>query len=197
MTTPPWDPPLDTSGGFIVFQYTNGSHTHRMRVHVAPFNKATRLYLSAHGTENGLDDTSVNFIDVVKPFYTAAWSFSVLSEWHWNSGVLEPVLPPTVLGSEVGTSGGSEAISPDLEKIINGRSSSGGRYRFTMIEAAGLTLVGPSTISSSSSGATGAFMAYVSGANTGVVAHDGGAIVDYARQTVGENRRLRRAYRLG
>lgn len=192
----PWDPPLDTSGGFFIAQYTNGVRTHKQRLHVDHFTPATQQYTAPSATETFVSDTIAAWWQVWKLHYTVAWTISNLELWAIIGGV--PVLqaPPPLPTPVVGTAAGPEAETPAQEQIVNMKTGGGHAARIILISAANLIATAPFTVNNASGAPWGATMTYLSGINTKLVGHDGQHFVDFAKITVIENRRLRRRYGL-
>lgn len=190
----PWAPPVDASGGYFILGYLNGAFLHMGRFHVAAFDKFSLTYSVAHGAETDVSDTIDAVIGLMKAFYTSAWEVGFHALWNNTGGVLAPVPIPPVITPHAGTNGGSEAERADLEQTFTIPTSGGRKAKIITIAAAGLTESTPAVYNSSSGGVIGALMAYLVGGSTGVVAHDGTALLDYAHATISQNRRLTRRY---
>lgn len=191
----PWDPPADLSGGFIVFEMTNGIYQHRQRIHVAPFDASSLDYASAHGSTTNISDDLSLWATQWERFYNSAWTLTVLSLWQIVSGVRTQVLPPPTL-SQPGTASSVAPTSVAGEWIFNFKSIGGHRGRIAMITADGWTLGGPQTFVGGSGNKFEDVVAALSGTDTGFVCHDGTKFTNYARVTSVENRRLRRHFHL-
>jgi hypothetical protein len=88
-------------------------------------------------------------------------------------------------------------LTPAEEYIANFSTLGGDRARVIFIAAAGLNARGPFTINTSSGSPHGDMMLYLAvPGSTQVVGHDGHQVVNYAKVTIVENRRLRRRYQL-
>lgn len=187
--TPP--PPGANNGGFVIISYSNGQRTHRLRFHVAPFVAATGTYNAAQGTETSVSQTVSALMGIIKAYYAASWTLHWAALYQYQGGV--PVqLPLTANVADVaGTSAGAATTTIESFYSLNWRSTLLGRARVFFIEPAGWTLTGASYRTAADS-AFGALITYLAGANTGVVAHDGGRLPSPAHFTSGLNKKLRR-----
>jgi len=190
-------PRPDGSGGFMVIQYNNTSYAHRLRVHLQPFNTSSWGYVGTGGTlEANPNATFAALVNLLKPYYTSDWAFRMLSLWQNTAGVIAEVFgwtPPTVItGSAVSS---NAAMMPDTEYMFNLKTSRGGRGRITLLGANEVSAAQPAvTVSGSSGGSASdqAIVAYITGASTQIVGHDGYPFVGSAHLTCTRNRKLRR-----
>lgn len=75
-------PPPDASGGYMLFEFTDGTRSHKHKVHVAPFSTSTGLYTSPGGSETSPTDTAGAYLDHVKNMYNSNWSLIEQELWQ-------------------------------------------------------------------------------------------------------------------
>lgn len=191
-----WDPPADTSGGYFICSYTNGVYTHRARYHFNHCDVVDLTYTDLIGSEVNVSDTINHLLDVLKAFWTPAWTLTLQSVWVMVAGVPTPHEPPPVITPRPGTSLLAEATDPAGEYVFSIRSTNGGRFKAIMVAPAGWTNQSPEIGTSATSGAVGGLMTYLVSNDSEIRAHDNGKPIDYAHITSPYNRRLRRHYHL-
>ena len=191
----PWDPPEDLSGGFFHLTVSNGTNTHKMRLHVDAFDASTFNYIAGHGSETSVDQTIGNFRDLMTNWWTSAWEITPLDLWQMQSGVPVPIIPPSVSGA-AGVNTGAESTSPAGMNVWVARTTGGHHFKLNQIAPATWDPAPPIIATSGTSGAIGTLITYLVGPNTGIVAHDGTQPVDYFRVSYPINDRLFRAYHL-
>lgn len=199
-------PPVDASGGIMVVQYTNGTDTHRARIHVPSFNYGSGtnwVYnpVVGSGVEAQISDTFAALCAVLKPAYNTAWTFSLLAVAQIVGGI--PVqrfgwpIPATVAGTYAGSSPLTNQQRAG-QTSFNGKTLLGGRNRLTLIGCnyyASSLNNAPYVPSSGVDSVGDAIRAYLSNANTAIVGHDGAKLSAYGpRITFCVNKRLRRRY---
>lgn len=209
--------PPDASGGYMVIQYTDGTDTHRMRVHVLPFS-TTEFSVSGAltstddgnhnyaytgsrpaGSELGINDTFAGFMGVLKAEFSTVWTFSLLSLYQNVAGTLTEVFPVPTPTPVAGTNaaGAPTGQQRAMESVYTFRTSGGHHARIICIgQHASMGLYVPATVSptSGSNAADQALVGYLTGANTGIVGHDNMKLQSPCHLTFAANRRLRRHY---
>lgn len=211
-------PPPDNSGGFMIIQQTNGTDTHRMRIHVLPFSKTAFIVGGSTpsvstddgnhdyaytpdrpaGMEAGVSDTFQAYINKIKYRFATSWTFTLLSLYQNVAGVLVEVFPTPIPTAIVGTSGGGTptGVARCYEETWSFRTAGGNKanLRFLGLQNGAVPST-PMTVAGNSAGsADQQLVAYLNGSATGIVAHDGQKIGNVAHQTSCQNRRLRRHY---
>ncbi len=208
--------PVDASGGILKIGMTDGLDEHFVTVHVKPFTATVPAspyawtYLAAAGTETSVRAAAINFIDVIKPLYDSTWNFWVESLHRVTAGVATPVFPIPDVGAEVGTSAETSPALGDAARfcatVYDLSTALGGRFRFELCAAAthtgsstGPRELQPPAVCTISAGGYDtvldpAIIAYLEGANCGILAHDGQKPVGPAKLSIFDNKRLRRKY---
>jgi hypothetical protein len=212
--------PADLSGGFLSIKYTNGGDTHHQRVHVLPFS-TTRFIVGGGtpsvsvddgnhdyayqpdrpaGQEAGISDTFAAWCAVIKGYYHSDWTLSLDALYQVAGNVATEIFPLPVVTPVVGTSPNADAALQARagELIFNARTRLGNRARVMLVgqNAVGYGLA-PSITSGSSGGTSAldqAVVAYLVGAATAIVGHDGQKMQSPMKVTNVINRRLRRRY---
>ena len=194
-------PPPDNSGGFLILQYTNGTRLHKMRVHLIPFipgGGASVPYVTPPGTEHSINDTFFALASLMAPYFTSAWSISGAALYQMVSGVPTEVFPVPTSGAVVGTAAGSDATGevPAGEMIFNFKSTLGNRAKLIIIGSSQWAANAPAIVTTTTGGAARdqAMVAYLTGVNTAIVAHDGSKFTGNAHLTYPLNKRLRKHY---
>lgn len=193
-------PPADLSGGFILIKYTNGTVSHRMRFHVAPFNAdATGSYVTvAGGQEASVQATATNIMNRLKPDFNTAWTMSLDAVFQNVSGTpienFTVTAPATVAGTSASAAGPTESF-----RSYNFRTGGGHRMRFFRFQEAAWAYGPASTVVGADTTSIPQLVLYLSGGSptgtpttTQIVGHDGTRVTNSAHLTFGENKRLRR-----
>lgn len=188
----------------MLVKYTNGTDTHRARLHVAPFTLAGWTgaveggatvdygYTASglQGTEGTIAQTWLAFVTQAKVFYAASWTFTLDQLYQVVNGVptLVPVPPnPTAV---VGTGGtASSALDRFTAMINNFRTAGGHRARVELVGGYNF-----STFTVNNNPAGTGLGGYLVGSATAIVAHDGTHMLAPGHQTFAQLRRLRRRY---
>lgn len=205
-STPIPTPPADLSGGYMVLQYTNGTDTHKMKVHTIPFGSTpsgannTYTYSGAGGlpahTETDTNATFAALGALWAPYYNNAWTLTVAAIYVIASGVPTqlPIIPsPAAVTGTNSTA--TTGIARAAEKIFNFRTTGGNRARFILVGSAAEVIGVPiQTVANSGGNADQQLVAYLTGNATAITAHDGTKMLSPAKQTLPYNRRLRRHY---
>lgn len=197
-------PPPDLSGGFMTLIYSNGQDSHRIRIHVLPFNATPvggtndRNYSPVPlGTEHSLQATFTGFSSVWSNFFDNTWTIQVLNLYQMQSGVPVELFPPPVFSAVTGVGASATVgIERALEVIFSGKTSGGKAMRIILIGAGGYSAAVPSSVTGNAAGTPEQKMvAYLTSVNTAIVGHDGNIFASNpARRLVPVNRRLRRHY---
>lgn len=198
----------DQSGGFMLIRYTDGTHTHRMRQHLQQFNiSGTDLPYGVPGnqTEADVQATFTAFVNIVKQYFGNAWTFT-LDAVYRNTGpdpnragynLFTEIFGYNVPVGIVGTNGAQTNANAHAGMLIyNMRTLQGGRYRTVLIGTSVWSVNQVDIVTPTSGGSLvdQALMAYLLGAATGIVGHDGAKVAGSAHRTFPYNRRLRRRY---
>lgn len=197
----------DQSGGFMLVRYSDGSHTHRTRYHLQDFNVtgADLPYgVPANQTEADVQATFAALCALLQPFYNPSWTFT-LDAVYRNVGpdpnragynLFTELFGYTVPAAIAGTSGAATAAEQEPGMIVfNFRTLAGGRARSILIGSSSWSANITAVVAANAAGNAGQkLVAYLSGAATGIVGHDGAKFNSSARQTSPYNRRLRRRY---
>jgi hypothetical protein len=191
-------PPEDRAAGFMILQYANATDKHRMRVHLPLFNPTTFAYNTAAGTETDVTHTFNGLVGVIKPFYTSDWVFTLYQLWQVVAGVASELYQiPSITGVAGTLASANSSTTRDVFEAFNMRSSNGGRFRLMTMGAPAVSaanLGGTVTPTSGMGSLEQAVVAYLTGANCAILAHDGGRPQGNAHVTIGRNRRLRRHF---
>ena len=215
----PYTPPVAASGGYMVIQYTNGTDTHHMKIHVLPFSLTAFIVGGGTpsvavddgnhdyaytpdrpaGMEAGISDTFQAFVNVLKGAWHTDWVFSLSALYQTVAGVSTqvPVTPKVAPISGSSPNGDAVGQSRAAQETLSFRTAHGGRARIALIGynhiSASLTpfIATPTT---GISAVEQAIVGYVSGSATGIVGHDNGKLNAQAHVAFCINRRLRRHY---
>lgn len=191
--------PSDKSGGYILFEFTNGSQLHKHKVHVDPFDASTGLYTSPGGAELSPHDTAAAYLQAIKALYNTSWSLFAQEVWR-RSGTPSVFtidghsLPAGISG--IGTPGaGQPEYVPFQLTLIMSTSIPNEKLRLIYL---GQDQVGIGSTAFSSTGSGGAvaeldtITAYLLSTACMVRAHNGDKPRGAARITRCLNHRLRR-----
>lgn len=193
-------PPGDNSGGYLIGQYTNGTDTHRYRLHVRAFD-STGLYATpGAGTPTTVQADWTGLSTIMATFYNTSWTFTMVSLFQNNGdGTFTEVFgwtPPTpIVGSGATATGTDQTRATFL--ILNFKDGHGGKGRLTLIAYGGAVASTAPVIVAGASSGTGSqkLVDYLSNpVKTNIVSHAGHQYQSPARGTFGVNRRLRRHY---
>lgn len=213
-------PPADLSGGFMTVSYTNGSDTHRQRLHVFQFsttafwNKTTSVgsatddgnhdyaYNSVTGgpTEQGIVETFNAYAAKWAALYPASWNLTLLNLYQNVNNVLTEIALLPVTAIIPGTSAGTAVVGLQRagELILNIKTVGGNRARLifiaNVVEDPGEMVPVAYSPTTGPSVAVQAMLGYVSSVATAIRGHDGTRLTPNARATGVINRRLRRHY---
>lgn len=199
-------PPPDLSGGYVVLKYTNGTDTHRQRLHVRAFTQGTggssNVYTyttpnSGTSPETTVDASVAAYLQFVKVFYNSTWTWTLDSLFkRTGTAVFVQQFPiPTV--SAVAGTGTVEVtgLQRATEMIFNMRTSGGRRNRYVFVAVSQQNPAIPNYVNANPSGNDSEkLIAYVTGNATGIVCHDNTLPVAPSHRTFPYNRRLRRHY---
>ena len=189
-------PPLDQSGGAIIIQYTNGITTHRMKLHVAPFNlDATGSYVAPPaGQEASVAATAGAFISAAKGAHNTAWTFSHAATYQMQNGVLTQTFVVVPQASQTGTNANPDNLIPEEFWAFNLKTKNGSRARFFMFQKTPWSYGPPETyaLPVASPNFQAGLLNYVTGSTTGIRGHDGSVLVGPGKVVYGINRRIRR-----
>lgn len=198
MTIP--SPPSDNSGGYLIGQYTNGTDTHRYRLHVRAFDATGTYATPGAGTPTTVQLDWTGITTKMAAFYSNAWTFSMVSLFQNNGdGTFTEVFgwtPPTPIVG-VSATGSQNDQSRATELIFNFKDGHGGRGRLTLIAYGGASAQAvPGIITGASGGTTSQqIVDYLTNpVKTNIVSHAGHQYQSPARATFSVNRRLRRHY---
>jgi hypothetical protein len=203
----------------MVLKMTNGTDTHRHRVHLLPFNK--NAFIVGGGTpsvssddgnhdyaytpdrpagqEAGITDTFAAYCGKIKGFWPSTWTISLDALFQrQNDGTLVEVFPVPNATPVQGNSpnAGPTGIQRCVETIANLKTNAGNRGRLIFMgnTAYGVTVPATVTGNASSSDPLIAAIGYVASGATAIVGHDGQKFSNVAHVTYTYNRRLRRHY---
>lgn len=190
-------PPLDNSGGYMVVKYSNGSITHRLRVHLAPFNAdATGTYSGGSPpAEGNVAATFTAFVAKLLAYYNTTWTFSLDAVYRNVAGVIGEIFTITAPATQAGTLNAGAFPNPLTETFVcqNWKTSGGGRARIFLITPSGWTYsVALNVVPNAGGNADQVLAAYMVSAATGVRGHDGNVLAGNMRKTLGVNKRIRR-----
>jgi hypothetical protein len=197
-------PKPDASGGFLILQYTTPTDSHRLRIHIAPFNydSGTRWDYNpvvGSGAEGDIFDTFDNLAAVLAPMVPTTAAITLLSVFQMVSGSPVERFGYTAPSAVAGTYGGAAPTDQNraAQTNYNFATTAGGRAK---VAIAGGLAVGAATLPTIITASTGgtaierALVGYVSSANTGIRGHDGAQLNPSAHRTTALNKRLRRKY---
>lgn len=210
-------PPADQSGGYMILGLTNGTDTHRMKVHVLPFSLTNFVvggvagasddgnhdyaYTGSRpaGSEMGITDTFAALAAMVKGYYHSNWTITLVSLYQMQSGIPVEIFPTPTPTPVAGSSSAADAAGQyrALQVNYNFRTSGGHRARIVLTGSDQSSLQTPFQqvpLTGTGSNRDSNFVAYLTGANTAVVGHDGQKLQPPAHVTFVVNRRLRRHY---
>jgi hypothetical protein len=203
----------------MTIEYTNGTDTHRHRIHVLPFeldhynnggsrsstdvdghhNYAYTPFRTGVGFECGINDTFGAYMAKYALLIGTTWTAHLLSLHQVIADVATEVFPTPTPTPVAGLGTGADGVGQfrAFEVNYNFKSSNGGRGRITVMNPNAGNIEAVETVLSGSGGdgvRDYGLVAYVSGDPTGVVCHDGHKFQASCRKTTGFNRRLRRHY---
>lgn len=194
-------PPVDNSGGYMVIKYSNGTDTHRMRVHVRPMNPDGTFSAPSATSNPSVGAEFSAFVALLQPFFPTNWTFSLDAVYTIGAGGVPQQLfgftPPAQVN---GTSTQAQPVDQNraVESIMNFKDGYGGRARIILI---GLSLyqlanAAPSVKGGSPTGDPWQkIVDYVSTASkSNIVSRNGHVLQSPAHLTFTVNRRLRRHY---
>lgn len=199
MTIP--TPPVDLAGGILVLKYTDGTSTHRMRVHVNAFNDdATGTYVvTAGGLETSLQETFANLAYLLaQGLLKSTFTITQDAQYHISGGVATQTFVPQPGASVAGALSGT-AGRPETFECFSMRTVGGHRMRQFVFQTNNWAFAAAANYAPSNSLFAPAWAYYLTGNNpTGtsgksqVVGHDGTAATGNVRVTFGLNKKLRR-----
>lgn len=187
-------PPVDASGGFFVIKYSDGSHTHRQRVHVAPFNlDATMTYVTpAAGGDASVTATYNNFAANLQDFLRSAFTISLDAVFKVTAGVATEYFGYTVPAAIAGGNAGAD-VQDEVFICLNHRTVLGGHARFFIFHTPAWTAGVPIVYTATTGGAIyQTFAGFIDPTKTGVRGHDGSLLQLPGKATFGINKKLRR-----
>ena len=197
-------PPPDLSGGFMTLIYSDNTDSHRIRIHVPPFNAAItgagndRTYSPVPAaTEHTLAATFTGFSSVWSNFFNNAWTIQPLNLFQMQSGVPVELFPAPTFAAVTGAgASATTGIARAIEVLFAGKTTFGHAMRITLIGAGGYSADVPTSVTGNAAGTPEQKMiAYLAGVNTAIVGHDGFPWASNpARRLLPINRRLRRHY---
>lgn len=176
--------------------YSNGTRSHRMRVHVLAFNDdATATYISPPaGGEASVNATFTALAAKLAPLMNTAFTMSLDSYWHVDpaTGVATetfvPVPPATVAGSS-----GTAASVYEAYEVITMRTTGGKPFRVYVYQEPGVAIGFTATITPAAGGSSKQQLVnYLQASTTAVLGHDGHKPTGNGRAIDGYNRKLRR-----
>lgn len=188
-------PPADASGGYFVVNYTNGSISHRMRVHVLAFNAdATGSYVvPPAGGDASVVATYNNLAAVLKLFFTASWTITLQAVFQRQGTNIVEIFSVVAPAGTVGTHAAAGGSLAEAFQCLNFRTSAGGRARVFIYSQEGWSYNAASSVTANAAGTAPQQMVNWATVNTtGVVGHDNHALLAPARDTFGLNKKLRR-----
>jgi len=195
-------PPPDLSGGYMVFQYSDGTHIHRQRVHVPTFNSAVIPFPYNYpyapalgGLEVGIGDTAADYMAKAGVFYAASFTITLVGLFQNVGGVITEIFPLPVVAPFVCLVPSNPAgWLPENFYQLNMRTAGGHKVKFIFLSPAILLTTGPTINPADTASDVDKFVLYVTTATNGIRAHDGTMPLSPSHTTYGENRRLRRHY---
>lgn len=198
MTIP--SPPPDNSGGYIITTYTNGTDTHKSRMHVKAFGGDGTYLTPGAGTPTTVQADWTGLFTQVAAFYNNAWQFTLTSLFLNNmDGTFTEqfgwTVPTVIAGS--GANPTATDQSRAQEEIFNFKDGHGGRGRLILIATGAQSAVQvPSLVGGSPTGTTAQkIVDYLTNpVKTNMVSRNGHQYQSPARFTVAINKRLRRHY---
>lgn len=217
------EPPIDSSGGFVVVRITDGIHTHRHRFHVRGAEDTIGTYIAppvgpavgiGSANEVTVTDTFVQYMTRYMALYSEAWS--AIFESYWRAET-EPLgtpqrmveqFPPPTPTPIAGTLGGGDPRNTNdlaIQGTISMKTINGGRARVTVIASGlvkmahplprviGATTVTPAINYNDYDARLMALVNYLATTTTGVCGHDGFQLTAYGKLTIVDNKRIRRS----
>lgn len=189
-------PPSDASGGFIVVKYTNGTSTHRLRVHVLPFNAdSTGSYVTPPtGGEASVSATFTALCGFLQPFMNTGFTMSLDAVFRRDpsSGNLVEVFTVTPPATVAGTNA-TAASRNEMYEVFVMRTTGGHPFRIFVFQRPNAAIGAPTVATPNAAGDNNQKLcAYLQASTTAVVGHDGNKPVGNVRVIDGANKRLRR-----
>lgn len=191
----------DLSGGFFRLRISDGSHTHKMRVHVAPFALSSGSYLygtppSGLFSDAGPDVTAAGLMTLLQPFYLPAYSIGFDALFAMVSG--QPVeqypIPSVaaVSGTAVATSGLVQA--PAGQQSFNTRDTAGNPFKLIILSPANWTPSAPFLVNDNAGGNGLEKLVHYLAQNGAIRSHAGNKPLAPMNLVSCLNNRLRREY---
>lgn len=198
MTIP--SPPADTSGGYFIATYTNGTDVHHTRQHVRAFDSSGNYSSPGAGTPTSVMADFTGFATKFMAHYNNAWTMTLTSIFQNNGdGTFTELFgwtsPAVVTGTNAGATPADQTRAG--EGILNFRDGHGGRARCILIGSPVFNLsTPPQPVSGAGAGnITQQLVDYLTNpVKTNIVSHAGHQSQSPARLTNCVNRRLRRHY---
>lgn len=193
-------PPPDLSGGYMITKYTNGTDTHRNRVHVRPFGSdGTFTSPSATGNPTVMAEWTA-FMGFFGKVWNGAWTLTLDSIWKNNlDGTFTELFGWASPASVAGT--GTVATPNDqdraTQKTMTFHDGVGTRMRLIQIGIEGTNAIDiPFFIGGNPAGSDDAKLVdYLSTASkSNIVSRSGHVVQSPAHVVYCVNRRLRRHY---
>lgn len=198
MTIP--SPPVDSSGGYFIATYTNGTDTHRTRQHVRAFDGSANYVAPGAGTPTSVLTDFTGFAGKFMALFNSAWSMTLTSIFTNNGdGTFTELFgwtqPAAVAGTFASATPNDQTRASEL--IFNFRDGHGGRGRCILIGSGGNpALAVPQIVGGASGGnVSQQLIDYLTNpVKTNIVSHAGHQYQSPARVTEVINKRLRRHY---
>lgn len=192
--------PLDFSGGYIEYEFSDGTHSHHHRHHIQEFNETTGAYVTPLGTEVHVWDTATAYLAKVRDLYSSAWT--LLTRFYVHHLVAGDTFDVPIGLTTLPSATGAGAPVSDPAGIYVARQATFSMGlptrtdRFKLIWL-GFDQIGPqgaayNTHAGSAIAALDAMRDYLTGANSMIVAHNGERPIGQARVTWCQNKKLRR-----
>lgn len=208
-------PPVDTSGGYLSLRARDSDtgRRHSIRLHVVDFDE-TFNYVADGGlmqptpTEGSIADTVAAFGAEWAKHYSTNWKLSLRSVYkviHADATVngvprfagvpFRTARPPGIAAIPGVGLDNTVGVEHAIAHMYNFTSLSGGRARITLIGLGGEAIdVGSDVVANAGGTDEEKLVAYLSGNDTAICAHDGGRLDSVANLTVDALDVLRRKY---
>lgn len=193
----------DLSGGFFVLKISNGSYTHRCRLHVAPYTSSggSLLYVTPPSglfSDAGPDVTAGGLMPLLQVYYSSDWTIGLDSLWQMVSGEPAQIFPTPTVASVAGTGVQTAGLlwTPESQMTLTTRDDHGHPFRFVLLSRANWAAYGPSQVTDAAGGTADQRLVHYLAQNGAVRSHAGNKLLAPMKAQFTINRRLRRAYRL-
>lgn len=194
-------PPADNSGGYMIVTWSNGTDSHRQRLHLRPFDNTATFSPAPPGPSATVMAEFTALYTKMAPQYFTQWTAILTSIFKNNGdGTFTELFGWTPPAPIAGTAAGSTANdqSRAAMNILNFKDGFGGRARLNIIAQGPVVSTVPQVVSGAPAGSALQqlvdYLTNQSPVKSNVVSHGGHALASPVHETFCVNKRLRRHY---